>query len=70
MRKKTMNTLMLVGAGAFFWWWIQRGRIPKVPETLMAKRAQLTDSMAPGAMPAAVQGVAKEGQGLQCLGCR
>lgn len=72
MKKGTKTLLLYAGLGGLFWYFIQRGKTPPVPETAIAKSSAVelpTDSMLPGTMPAAVQGIVKEGEGLACIGC-
>jgi len=67
MKKGTKQLMLTIGGGAFFWWLIQKGKLPRTPETLHATRP--TDSMLPGTLGPAVQGIVKEGEGLSCIGC-
>lgn len=65
--------LLVAGAGA--WWLIQRQREAAAQSAAMVSAAMMprpmlpTDTMMPGAIDAAVQGIIKEGEGLSCMTC-
>ena len=71
MKKQTRQLLMAVALGSLFWYYIRTGRMPPRPEELTASEGEVlpTDSMLPGTLFPATQGIVKEGQGLSCIGC-
>lgn len=58
-----------------FWYWIKRGRNPIEPEQEYAKNQASapnmfpTDTMLPGALVPATQGIVKTDSGLSYMGC-
>lgn len=67
MSRKNKQLLMYAAVGFGAWWFFtQRTQTPAVTATVVSPLP--TDSMMPGVMPAAVNGIVKEGEGLSYLG--
>jgi hypothetical protein len=72
MNKNKMLVYLVVGG--LFWYMIRKGMNPIEPEQLYAKQAPSsdmfpTDTMLPGALIPATQGIVKTPSGLSYMGC-
>jgi hypothetical protein len=72
MKKGKLLTYLVVGG--LFWYMIRRGLNPIEPESAYAKKAPgpemfPTDTMLPGALIPATQGIVKTPTGLSYMGC-
>lgn len=71
MKKGTKNLLMYGLLGGVIWiWWQGRYRRLQHAEAVVKNSQQVlpTDSMMPGSLEAAANGIIKEGNGLSFLG--
>lgn len=68
--KKTLIWIVLGGAAVWFWKRQRDRQMIAAAQAAMTQQQQLpTDSMAPGSVEAAANGIVKDGNGLSCMSC-
>ena len=68
MKKQTKNLLAFGLIAGWSWWYWYKSRDLKIAHRTRTAQVLPTDSMGPGTIVPAVQGVIKEGEGLSFIG--